>query len=228
RPLVEKDIISKYDNQEIKTMNTHLHVLEAFSNLYRIWPDEVLKGRISDLLNDFSTHIIDGESGHLKLFFDEDWNSKSSIISYGHDIEAAWLLLEAAEIIEAAEWVDKFKSVAVKMAYATIEGIDKDGGLWYERDPSANHTNKEKHWWVQAEAMVGFYNAWQISADPIFLDKFNKVWEYTQKNIIDHEHGEWFWGIGQDGEVMAGEDKVGLWKCPYHNSRACLEILKRR
>lgn len=219
--------LSDKDANEKKTMNTHLHVLEAFANLYRIWPDEELKTRITDLLKNFILHIIDAETGHLKLFFDEDWNSKSVIISYGHDIEAAWLLLEAAEIIEDSDWIARLKDIAVKMAYATIEGIDKDGGLWYEKDPSADHIIKEKHWWVQAEAMVGFYNAWQISADPIFLERFERIWDYTQQHIIDHENGEWFWGIGPDGSVMAGEDKAGLWKCPYHNSRACIEILKR-
>ncbi|RYE40544.1 MAG: N-acyl-D-glucosamine 2-epimerase, partial [Sphingobacteriales bacterium] len=84
-----------------------------------------------------------------------------------------------------------------------------------------------KHWWVQAEAMIGFYNAWQISADPIFFAHFAKIWDYTRNHIIDRENGEWFWGISADGKVMTGEDKVGLWKCPYHNSRACIEILKR-
>ncbi|TCD01350.1 AGE family epimerase/isomerase [Pedobacter psychroterrae] len=219
--------LSDKDANEKKTMNTHLHVLEGFANLYRIWPDEELKNRITDLLKNFTSHMIDSETGHLKLFFDEDWNSKSAIISYGHDIEAAWLLLEAAEVIEDPEWIARLKDIAVKMAYATTEGMDKDGGLWYEKDPKADHIIKEKHWWVQAEAMVGFYNAWQISHDPIFLDQFSKVWDYTQKHIIDDENGEWFWGIGPDGQVMAGEDKAGLWKCPYHNSRACIEILKR-
>ena len=219
--------LSDKDANEKKTMNTHLHVLEAFANLYRIWPDEELKDRITDLLSNFATHMIDADTFHLKLFFDEDWNSKSPLISYGHDIEAAWLLLEAAEIIEDQEWITRLKDIAVKMAYAAMEGIDEDGGMFYEKDPMANHLIKEKHWWVQAEAMIGFYNAWQISADPIFLAHFAKIWDYTRNHIIDRENGEWFWGISADGKVMTGEDKVGLWKCPYHNSRACIEILKR-
>ena len=218
--------LSDKDANEKKTMNTHLHVLEGFANLYRIWPDEELKDRITELLSNFTSHMIDADTAHLKLFFDEDWNSKSPLISYGHDIEASWLLLEAAEIIEDQEWIVRLKGIAVKMAYAAIEGIDQDGGMFYEKDPVANHLIKEKHWWVQAEAMVGFYNAWQISADQIFLDHFAKVWDYTQKQIIDHENGEWFWGRDAQGKVMTGEDKVGLWKCPYHNSRACIEILK--
>lgn len=219
--------LSDKDANEKKTMNTHLHVLEAFANLYRIWPDSGLKHRILELLNIFTTHMIDPLNTHLKLFFDEDWNSRSSVISYGHDIEAAWLLLEAAEVIADNQQIEKLKVLAVDMAYATLKGFDSDGGLWYERNPEANHTIKEKHWWVQAEAMVGFYNSWQISSDPIFLEKFERLWAYTYSHIIDHKNGEWFWGRDAEGNVMNSEDKVGLWKCPYHNSRACIEILKR-
>jgi len=219
--------LSDKDANEKKTMNTHLHVLEAFTNLYRIWPDEELRQRILDLLVDFTTHIVDPETSNLKLFFDEDWNSKSPVISYGHDIEAAWLLLEAAEVLEDEVWIDKLKTLAVKMAGVTVQGLDADGALCYERDPLSGHFNQEKHWWVQAEAMVGFYNAWQISGDLKFLSIFEGLWSFTKRDIIDHKNGEWYWGIQKNGNLMPGEDKVGLWKCPYHNSRACIELIKR-
>ncbi|HKG05210.1 MAG TPA: AGE family epimerase/isomerase [Pedobacter sp.] len=219
--------LSDKDANEKKTMNTHLHVLEAFTNLYRIWPDEELKLRILELLHDFTSHIIDPETGHLRLFFNENWNSRSAVISFGHDIEAAWLLLEAAEVIDDREWTERLKVLAVKMAHAAAEGLDADGGLWYERDSSSTHIIKEKHWWVQAEAMVGFYNAWQISSEPLFLGHAEKGWKFIKAHIIDHEQGEWFWGIQEDGSLMPGEDKAGLWKCPYHNSRACIELIRR-
>jgi mannobiose 2-epimerase len=148
--------LSDKDANEKKTMNTHLHVLEAFTNLYRIWPDEDLKERITGLLRDFTTHIIDPESSHLHLFFDEDWQGSSPLISYGHDIEAAWLLLEAAEVLADEDLIVEFKVIALKMAKAAATGLDPDGSLWYECDPLAKHMIKEKHWWVQAEAMVGF------------------------------------------------------------------------
>lgn len=219
--------LSDKDANEKKTMNTHLHVLEAFTNLYRIWPDERLKLKIQRLLSDFKNHIIDPISARMILFFEEQWNRKSEIISYGHDIEASWLLLEAAEVIGDDQLIDDMRCLAVKMAEACLEGIDQNGGLWYEKDPSKNHIVKEKHWWVQAEAIVGFFNAWEISGQQQFLDLSVQLWNFVKRAILDKENGEWFWGVKEGGQLMENEDKVGLWKCPYHNSRACIELIRR-
>jgi mannobiose 2-epimerase len=208
-------------------MNTHLHVLEGYTNLYRIWPDKALKEHIWLLLNNFFDHFIDRDAHHLQLFFDENWNRKSGLVSYGHDIEATWLLLEAAETINDEAMIAKVKKISIPIAEATIKGMDADGGLWYEYEPANDHLIKEKHWWVQAEAMIGFYNAWQISGDEKYLQQSLKNWEFVKDKILDKVNGEWVWGIGQDGQIMPGEDKAGIWKCPYHNSRACLEIIKR-
>ncbi|MEO7047498.1 MAG: AGE family epimerase/isomerase, partial [Ferruginibacter sp.] len=107
------------------------------------------------------------------------------------------------------------------------EGLDKDGGLWYEYEPEKDHLIKEKHSWPQAEAMVGFFNAWQISKEEKYLQYALNNWAFTEKNITDKKGGEWVWGVNEDYSVMLQEDKAGIWKCPYHNSRACLEIIKR-
>jgi mannobiose 2-epimerase len=219
--------LSAKDANEKKTMNTHLHVLEGYTNLYRVWPDETLKEQIGVLLNNFLDHFIDTETGHLNLFFDQDWNKRSTLISYGHDIEAAWLMLESAEVIGDSELVEKLKTIAIKISEATLEGLDTDGGLWYEYEPAEKHLIREKHWWVQAEAMVGLFNTWQITADEKYLDLSTKNWDFVKDKILDKKNGEWFWGIKENGQVMATEDKAGLWKCPYHNSRACIEIIKR-
>ncbi len=223
-----KDLrLSAKDSNEKKSMNTHLHILEAFANLYRVWPDATLKQRITELIHLFLDHIIDKETDHLVLFFDETWNPKSDIISYGHDIEAAWLVQEAAEIIHDNALLQKVKERSVKVAEAAERGLDNDGGLWYEKEVSANHLIKEKHWWPQAEAMVGFYNSYQVTNDRSFLEKSLNSWHFIQRQILDKKDGEWFWGVREDYSVMQDEDKAGLWKCPYHNGRACLEILKR-
>lgn len=219
--------LSAKDANEKKTMNTHLHVLEGYTNLYRVWPDETLRKQIGILLNNFLDHFIDTESGHLNLFFDEDWNMRSTLISYGHDIEAAWLMLKSAEVINDNELTEKLKTIAIKISEATLEGLDAAGGLWYEYEPDEDHLIKEKHWWVQAEAMIGFFNTWQITGDEKYLDVSTKNWDFVKDKILDKENGEWFWGINENGQVMATEDKAGLWKCPYHNSRACIEIIKR-
>lgn len=219
--------LSEKDANEQKTMNTHLHVLEAYTSLYKIWPDATLKEQIKGLLYNFTEHIIDQSNHHLILFFDEQWNMRSETISYGHDIEAAWLLQEAAEVTGDEQLIQSIKILAIKIADAAAEGLDSDGGLWYEYEPAHQNLVKEKHSWVQAEAMVGFFNAWQLTNDEAYLEKSLHTWQYTQQYIKDRQYGEWYWGRNEQGEVMPQQDKVGLWKCPYHNSRACIEIMKR-
>lgn len=219
--------LSAKDSNEKKSMNTHLHVLEAFANLYKVWPHKTLKQRIIELIDIFSDHIIDKKTNHLILFFDEKWNAKSDIISYGHDLEAAWLVQEAAEIIHDKTLIQKVKERSVKVALAAQRGLDKDGGLWYEKDVLENHLIKEKHWWPQAEAMVGFYNTYEITGENAFLGKSINSWNFIQHHILDKQDGEWFWGVKEDNTIMQGEDKAGIWKCPYHNSRACIEIIRR-
>jgi mannobiose 2-epimerase len=212
--------LSAKDANEKKTMNTHLHILEAYTNLYRIWPEKAVFDAIKSLLDTFSNKIINQQTGHLNLFFDEHWLVKGNVISYGHDIEASWLMLEAAEVLQDETLISQFKKIALLIADATFEGIDKDGGLWYES------TLKEKHWWPQAEALVGFVNAYQISKDERYMQTALNTWKYIEQYIIDKTNGEWFWGRLPDNSIMK-EDKAGFWKCPYHNGRACLELLKR-
>jgi mannobiose 2-epimerase len=211
-----------------KTMNSHLHILEAYTCLYRIWPDPQLKQQITGLLVNFDEHIIDPHTGHLLLFFDEHWQQKGEkTVSYGHDIEASWLLLEAAKVIADDALIARMKVLGIKMAEAVIIGLDTDGGLWYEYEPADNRLKKEKHWWPQAEALVGFYNAWQLSGRHEFLQYAYNNWAFIKQYIRDNKNGEWFWGVYEDHSVMRNQDKVGLWKCPYHNGRACMEIIHR-
>jgi mannobiose 2-epimerase len=218
--------LSAKDANEKKTTNTHLHVLEAYTTLYQVWPDAGLRQQLKALLLNFNTHLIDPQTGHLTLFFDEDWQPKPDALSFGHDIEAAWLLLEAAEVLRDADLISSFRQLAVQLATAAAEGLAPDGSLLYERDQSG-HWAADRHWWVQAEAVVGFYNAYQISGEDKFLAYSEGAWRFTQQHLLDRERGEWYWGVRPDYSLMPGEDKVGPWKCPYHNSRACLEMLRR-
>lgn len=218
--------LSAKDANEKKTMNTHLHIIEAYSNLYKAHPSSNLKNKIIELLELFDTYFINQKTFHLKLFFDEAWKEKPDVISYGHDIEAAWLLQCCAGIIQHGNWIEIFKQHAIKIADAAAEGLNNDGGMWYEYEPSHQTLIKEKHWWVQAEAVVGFFNAWQISGDEKYLHYSINNWQFIKEHIIDKKKGEWFWGIKEDCCIMQ-KDKIGLWKCPYHNSRACLEIIQR-
>lgn len=218
--------LSNKDANEKKSMNTHLHLLEAFANLYRVWKDEKLREKTSELIYIFLNYIIDPETHHLILFFDEKWNAKSPVVSYGHDIEASWLIEEAAKIIGNEPLLQQVKVQAVNLAVAASDGLDTDGGLWYEYNLQKDELIKEKHSWPQAEAMVGFFNAWKMTGVERFLNLSLASWNFIQEYMLDKKNGEWFWGIHADNTVM-NEDKVGIWKCPYHNSRACMELIKR-
>lgn len=218
--------LSEKDANEKKTMNTHLHIVEAYANLYTIWPNQKLKDAIKDILEVIAIYFIDKDSWHLKLFFDENWKEKEDVISYGHDIEAAWLLQWCAETIEDVDLVRSYQKYAVEFAKSTKEGIDSDGGLWYEYEPKEQKLIAEKHWWPQAELWIGMINAWQLTQNEEFLEITEKNFEFVEKYIIDHKNGEWIWGVYADYSPIL-KDKAGFWKCPYHNSRACIELIKR-
>ena len=218
--------LSDKDANEKKTMNTHLHIVEGYANLYKVWKNEDLRKVIVELLEVIELHFINKETGNLRLFFDENWKEKPDVISYGHDIEAAWLLLHCAEISEDKNLIENYKKYAIQIADVTKKGIDTDGGLWYEYNPETKTLMAEKHWWPQAELMIGYFNAWQLSGKQEYLDIVYKNWDFTKNHIIDKENGEWFWGINKDNSLIE-KDKAGFWKCPYHNSRACIELINR-
>ncbi len=219
--------LSTKDMNEKKTMNTHLHVLEAYTNFYRIYKNEKLKNKIISLLEVFYDCILDKADFHYNLFFDENWNLKSDNISYGHDIEGSWLMLEAAEVIEDEELINKFKQVAINMAQACLEGIHPSGSLSHDVKRNSEKFSKDTEWWVQAEAVVGFHNAYKLSGKQVFLNTSINTANFIQKYIIDPVNGEWFGLVTVSGERIKGQDKAGFWKCPYHNARMCLEILER-
>ena len=172
--VIEDLRLSAKDANEKKSMNTHLHVLEAFSNFYSIWPEPNLKEAILELVNIFLKKIISKKNSHLVLFFDQEWNERSEIISYGHDIEAAWLIQEAAEKLGDADLLYRVKNSSIELAKAASRGVDADGGLWYEYEIEKRHLIKEKHSWPQAEAMIGFLNAWENTGDEKFLNRSSK------------------------------------------------------
>ncbi len=225
KPIADQRL-SAIDLNEPKSQNTHLHVMEAYTNLLRVWPDAGLRRAQSELLEIMLTRIVNPATGHLGLFFAENWTLRSTKISYGHDIEAAWLLTEAAEVLQNPALLARIHPLAIKIADVTLaEGIDSDAGIFNEGGPSGiTDTNKE--WWPQAEAVVGFLNAHQLSADPRHLEAALRTWDFIEARLIDRQHGEWFRGVTRDGAVLP-ELKIGFWKCPYHNGRTGLEAVAR-
>jgi cellobiose epimerase len=215
-----------------KSMNTHLHVLEAYTNLLRVWDDAELRASLTRLLEVTMDRIVDNSSAHFKMFFDNQWNSLTDHVSFGHDIEGGWLILEAAEVLDDRPLIDRARELSVRMAQAVYdEGLDKDGSIFYE----ASHgrlVDSNKHWWAQAEAVVGFYNAYQVSGQEHFWSAAFRAWEYIEDKVVDNIHGEWHAKLKPNGTPWkAGEDAdaclVGAWKCPYHNARVCLEMTWR-
>jgi mannobiose 2-epimerase len=219
--------LSEKDENESKTMNTHLHVLEAYTHLYRAWKDPGLEASLKNLVELFLERFIDPHSHHLRLFFDDHWNLKSSLVSYGHDIECSWLLHEASVVLGNQGLIDRAEKSAVAMARATFGGLDGDGGLFYEFFPEEGRYDSDKHWWPQAEAMVGFFNAFQITGEEEFLAKCLESWNFIRTFLVDREFGEWFWSVDRNGYPQTQKEKAGFWKCPYHNGRACLEMMHR-
>lgn len=216
--------LSDKDQNEAKTMNTHLHILEPYTNLLRIWDDVSLKKAQKELISLFIDRIYNAETGHLQLFFDADWHVQGDIQSFGHDIEAAWLLLEAAQVLGDAMLEDQIRSVVPSIANAAMEGLLSDGSMAYEKKD--NHWDRERHWWVQAEAVVGLSYVGRLLNNTSYQNKAAAVWNYIQHNLVDKHEGEWYWSRLENGDINRKEDKAGFWKCPYHNGRMCLEMLE--
>ena len=219
--------LSHKEQNENKTMNTHLHILEAYGNLYGVWKDPDLKKALENLIRLFLEKFVDRERKQLNLFFDDSWTLKSTLISYGHDIECSWLLHEAAEILGDPELISECAQLAADMAAANEAGLADDGGLHYEYFPESRELDNDKHWWVQAEALVGYFNAYQISGKENFLTRSLESWTFIKEQIIDHKFGEWYWSVNGEGKPQTEKEKAGFWKCPYHNGRACMEIIRR-
>lgn len=230
------------DNNEPKSMNTHLHLLEAYSALFKIWKDEKVKFRLKELIDLFLDKII-RKDGHFGIFYDNGFNESAAskgICSFGHDIEGSWLLLEAAETLGDYRVIDRMKKVSLRMADAVERvGVDKDGGLFLESFRYGSHVRTNKHWWLQAETLVGFMNAFQITGDVKYWETVKLSWNFIDTYVIDHVRGEWFTKVNRLGVPFLTEPpddpspyyrndrKIDPWKCPYHNGRAMMELISR-
>lgn len=256
--------LSDKDENASKTMNTHLHILEPYANLYRVWKDARLERQLRNMIGLFTDKIMNRETSHLDLFFDDDWHTRGDIVSYGHDIEASWLIHEAALVLGDKALLKEIEPVIVNIARAADEGLNPNGSLIYEQTSGrvdkqtsgqadgqtsrqgtdgvqagkqgeapcqlvtcTSSTDKELHWWVQAENVVGHVNLYQHFGDEAALDTAVKCWQFIKNSLIDREHGEWHWSLMPDGTVNRRDDKAGFWKCPYHNGRMCMEIIER-
>jgi mannobiose 2-epimerase len=219
-------LLGERSREDEKTMITHLHLVEAYAGLYRVWPEKRMEERLRNILEVFKDKIVDKQTYHLIYFLDRDWNATTQIDSYGHDIEASWLIMEAARLLDDPELQASVKNLSIKIADAAAEGIQEDGSMLTEMDHLTGHVVTVRSWWEQAESVVGYLNAFEIMGDESYLDKSVNSWEYIKNHFIDQTHGGWYRFVLETGEPGEGE-KAGFWTCPYHNGRMCLEVTER-
>ena len=209
-----------------KTMNDNLHVLEALTNLYRVWKDAGLKKHLQEQIHIMTHKVLDQSTWHQNCFLTMDWVNQRNIDSYGHDIEFSWLLVEAAEVLGDEEIIEDTHRIAVNLATVQLEeGIDEHGALMFDKEDG--HIRANLSWWVQSETVVGFLNAWQISGDRKFLDAAVRTWEWIKTYMIDYEHGEWYSSASYSATARRENGKVSQFRCPYHNGRMGLEVISR-
>jgi mannobiose 2-epimerase len=230
------------DNNEPKSMNTHLHILEAYTALYEVWKVPEVKKGLTELMGLFLDKIIRKE-GHLGIFFDDSFNeteSSKGTCSFGHDIEGTWLLWHAAEILGDNLIMERLKPMIIKITdNIEQEAVDKNGGLFLESTRFGSHVKTNKHWWQQAETLVGFMNAFQLTSNGKYWEVVRQTWDFINKYLIDHKNGEWFTKLNRFGVPYLEEPpndpspyyrndwKIDPWKCPYHNGRAMMEMINR-
>jgi mannobiose 2-epimerase len=248
--------LSELDANYPKSQNTHLHIIEPYTNLFRclkeldttesvnyvpvigaVLPVDVavpqetknrVEAALRNIINIFTDRILNPETHHLDLFFDMDWTRGAGHLeSYGHDIECSWLIHEAALVLGDSDVLKKVEPIVQMVAKASEKGLRPDGSMIHEANLDTGHVDDDLHWWVQAENVVGWFNLYQYFDDEQALDRAVRCWQYIKDNLIDYENGEWHWSRHPDGTLNTVDDKAGFWKCPYHNSRMCLEIIER-
>ncbi len=248
--------LSELDANFPKSQNTHLHIIEPYANLYRCLkefqassscdyvpvigsvlpitvavPQETffrVEAALRNIIGIFTDRILNPETHHLDLFFEMDWTRGAGHLeSYGHDIECSWLMHEAALVLGDQEVLAKVEPIVREVAKASEKGLRPDGSMIHEANLDTGHMDDDLHWWVQAENVVGWMNIYQYFGDKDALSHAVRCWQYIKDNLIDYENGEWHWSRHPDGTLNTVDDKAGFWKCPYHNSRMCLEIIER-
>lgn len=228
--LIEDIRLSPMDLNEKKSNNTHLHIMEAYTTLYKVWNDYSVKNQLKRVVKDMLFKVMDIKTLNFTLFFDEKWNKKSGVISYGHEIEASWLIYEALKAVGDEEFLQENIKYVIGIAENCLDKY-LDGelgsmGMFNEED-AEGFVDRDKVWWVQAEACVGFYLAYQLTGKKYFLTAVENIWSFIRKYVVDSESGEWLWYATDTGTKSKMFNKISNWKSLYHNSRACIELLER-
>lgn len=219
--------LSEKDANLPKTMNTHLHVLEAYTNLYKVTKDEVVGLALKRLLNNFQSTIVDHSTYHLRLFMCRNWGDHSETYSYGHDIEASWLLQKSLVALGHPKTTNQLRQTVLNLADTCLnEGIGALGQVYDEININTGKVNQESCWWVQAESIVGFLTAYELTGNPSYIEAVNGIWQFVKAYHLDANNGEWHWLSVLDQNSDNNHYKAGFWKGPYHNGRAMIESIQ--
>lgn len=210
-----------------KTMNTLLHVFEAYTELYDVTKDERVGNCLKWILDIFAEKVYNPSKRRQEVFFDSDWNTLIDLHSFGHDIETAWLIDRGCEVLGDEAYSEKMHAITKELEACVYEKAYRNHSLANEAENGV--VNTLRIWWVQAETVVGYTNAWQKAPEhKEYLQAAEDVWQYIKTYIVDKRSGsEWLWCVNEDGSPVEGKPVVEPWKCPYHNGRMCMEMIKR-
>lgn len=227
---IDNDKLSENGVIADRTMNTLLHVLEAYTGLYSVWNDNKVKNALKDILNVFAEKVYNGSLHRQEVFFDDDYKSLIDLHSYGHDIETSWLVDRAVETLDEADrmWGERIHRITKDLAQNILDTAFDGHSLPNECE--AGKVDEKRIWWVQAETVVGFLNAYNESgnSDEKYLNAAKNCLEFIFENVVDKRDGsEWFWAVDKNGAPIADLPIVEPWKCPYHNGRMCMEVIRR-
>ncbi len=208
-----------------RTMNTLLHVMEGYTALYEATGDEKVRASLYAILDTLETKIWNPEKRRQEVFFDADWHTLIDLHSFGHDIETSWLADRTLEVLGDEALTARIRPLLLAMADETLKLAYTEGN-GFSAEMERGKVDTTRVWWVQAEALLGFLNAWQKTGEARFLKAAESQWAYIRDHVIDPRCGEWHSALTEDGAVL---DKpiVEPWKCPYHNGRMCFEVIRR-
>lgn len=224
--ITDNDELSENGVMADRTMNTLLHVLEAYTELYRVDHNESVKKALCWILDCFKDHMYNPALHRQEVFFDNEYNSIIDLYSYGHDIETSWLIDRATKVMEDSEYTNKMNPITWDLLNNVMQVAFDGHSLNNECERGVVNTTKV--WWVQAETVVGFLNAYQKSGEKKYLEAAEATWEYIKNVIVDKREGsEWMSEVDVNGVAVTKKPIVEPWKCPYHNGRMCIEVIKR-
>ncbi len=225
--LIDDLRLSDKDLNYPKSQNTHLHIMEAYTSLYELVSDAAIGSALRYNIEMFDRFMIDRKTNHLRMFMDMQWQDFSPGFTYGHDIEAVWLIAMALETLGDKKYFDCLFPDLLAIAKTNLqEALAEDGHLMDAYDFASQTISDVSVWWVQAEALVGYLYIYSVTKEEQYFFVAENIWRFIKRHHIDSQNGEWFWLSNLDDQSLQPDYKAGFWKCPYHNGRAMMEVMR--